>query len=207
MTDVLPWRLKAAIWIRWRKKAVFMWLMRWWGYRFKKTGKGFFCLGTSSVFKPGAISVGDYVFVNRNAYFSANIQIGSFVLFAADVAIIGGDHQIDIVGVPSCFTSQAGIEERVTIIEDDVWVGHGAIIMAGTRIGRGAVVAAGAVVTRDVPRYAIVAGVPAKVIRYRFTPEQQKEHDEALDQLIQSENAELDSLRKLVKITGTQPLY
>ena len=56
------------------------------------------------------------------------------------------------------------------IVDDDVWIGYGATILSGVHIGQGAVVAAGAVVTRDVPPYAIVGGVPAKVIKYRFEP-------------------------------------
>ena len=56
-------------------------------------------------------------------------------------------------------------------VDDDVWIGYGATIMSGVHIGQGAVVAAGAVVTKDVPPYAIVCGVPAKVIKYRFEPE------------------------------------
>ena len=56
------------------------------------------------------------------------------------------------------------------IVDDDVWIGYGATIMSGVHIGQGAVVAAGAVVTKDVPPYAIVGGVPAKVIKYRFEP-------------------------------------
>ncbi len=62
-------------------------------------------------------------------------------------------------------------ESRPTIIGNDVWIGHGAVVLEGRRIGDGAIVAASAVVTRDVPPYAIVAGVPAKVIRYRFEPD------------------------------------
>lgn len=57
------------------------------------------------------------------------------------------------------------------LVGHDVWIGHGAMIRSGVRIGNGAVVGMGAVVTRDVPPYAIVAGVPAKVVRYRFSPE------------------------------------
>ena len=57
------------------------------------------------------------------------------------------------------------------IVDDDVWIGYGATIMSGVHIGQGAVVAAGAVVTKDVPPYAIVGGVPAKVIKYRIEPE------------------------------------
>lgn len=60
------------------------------------------------------------------------------------------------------------------VIEDDVWIGHHAIILPGCRrIGRGSVIGAGAIVTRDVPPYAIVAGNPARVLRQRFEPEMQ----------------------------------
>ena len=55
------------------------------------------------------------------------------------------------------------------VLEDDVWIGYGATIMSGITIGQGAVVAAGAIVTKDVPPYAIVGGIPARVIRYRFS--------------------------------------
>ncbi len=57
------------------------------------------------------------------------------------------------------------------IVDDDVWIGYGATIMSGVHIGQGAVVAAGAVITKDVPPYAIVGGVPGKVIKYRFNEE------------------------------------
>ncbi|WP_417171784.1 DapH/DapD/GlmU-related protein, partial [Alistipes putredinis] len=53
------------------------------------------------------------------------------------------------------------------LVEDDVWIGHGATILAGVRIGQGAIVAAGAVVNKDVPPYAIVGGVPAKILKFR----------------------------------------
>ena len=66
------------------------------------------------------------------------------------------------------------------VIEDGVWMGCNVIVLKGVKVGRGAVVAAGAVVTKDVPPYAIVGGNPAKVIKFRFTDEQILEHERYL---------------------------
>jgi virginiamycin A acetyltransferase len=68
------------------------------------------------------------------------------------------------MGHPSC--------KGDIIIENDVWIGANSTIMSGIKIGNGAIVAAGSTVTKDVPPYAIVAGNPAKVVKYRFTEEQ-----------------------------------
>lgn len=57
------------------------------------------------------------------------------------------------------------------IVDDDVWIGYGAIILSGVHISQGAIIAAGAVVTKDVPPYAIVGGVPANILKYRFSKE------------------------------------
>ena len=62
-------------------------------------------------------------------------------------------------------------ESYPIIIENDVWIGYRVTILSGIRIGNGAIVAAGSVVTRDVPPYSIVGGVPARIIRYRFNQE------------------------------------
>jgi len=191
---------KLKIWLRWRKKALFMLLMRFFGYNFKKRGKCSFCLGTRSVFKKKSISMGDYVFINRNAYITANVEIGNFVEIAANVAIVGGDHEFDVVGVPLAFTDKTKKEQLITVIQDDVWIGHGSIIMAGVKIGRGAIIAAGTVVTKNVVPYAIVGGVPAKFIRWRFTEEQQKKHNELLNRFISTKNAEFESYLLYKKI-------
>ena len=72
-----------------------------------------------------------------------------------------------------CTGSQAyeAISKGDIIVENDVWIGYRATILSGVNIGQGAIIAAGSVVTKDVPPYAIVGGVPAKVIKYRFPPE------------------------------------
>jgi acetyltransferase-like isoleucine patch superfamily enzyme len=62
---------------------------------------------------------------------------------------------------------EQGHSEESIVIQDDVWIGYGAQIMSGVSIGKGAIIAAGSIVTKDVPEYAIVAGVPARIIKYR----------------------------------------
>lgn len=186
---------RLVLWLKWRKRNLILLLGILRGYRFKARGKNLTVSDTTSFFKRHSISVGDYVFIGVKAHIYANVQIGHFVMISSYFAVVGGDHKFDIVGVPTRFTGRAGLGELLTVIEDDVWIGHGCIIIAGVKIGRGAIIGAGSVVTKDVPPYAIVAGVPAKLLRYRFSVEQQELHNKSLDRLIQSKNAELESLR------------
>ena len=101
-------------------------------------------------------------------------------MLAPHVAVLGDDHVWDVPGSPIQFAGRPA--QSRTIVEDDVWVGYGAVVRRGVRIGRGAIVSARAVVTHDVPRYAVVAGIPAKVVRQRFPdPADQERHDVMLD--------------------------
>lgn len=129
---------------------------------------------------PGSVKLGDYCFIGHGGYLAGAIELGNFVMLAGHVAIVGGDHRIDRPTVPMIFSGRE--PGRRTSIEDDVWIGHGAIVMSGVRIGEGAVVAAGSVVTKDVPPYSVVAGVPARVLRARFAPEAQERHAATLRQ-------------------------
>ena len=104
----------------------------------------------------------------------STIRIGNKVMFGPEVSIHGGNHRTDLSGRFMFDVTEA--EKRPeddlgVVIGDDVWVGARAVILHGVTIGRGAIVAAGAVVTRSVPPYAIVGGVPAKVIRFRWDVE------------------------------------
>ena len=102
--------------------------------------------------------------------------IGRYCSFAPTAIIFGRNHGIQYLSShPYLYNASLGIVEQDTIaissriIEDDVWFGHNSTISPSVKyIGRGAVIAAGSVVTTDIPRYAIVAGVPAKVIKFRF---------------------------------------
>jgi len=99
---------------------------------------------------------------------------------SAHVSIVGSDHHLDKPGVPVVFSGRP--PSCATTIGRDVLIGHGAILLRGITIGNGAVVGAGAVVTKDVPPYAIVAGVPAKVLRFRFDEREQSIHEAMLAQ-------------------------
>lgn len=109
-------------------------------------------------------------------------EFGNYVLVARNVSFVGrDDHRYDLPGV-AIWDSPRGDKFKV-VVEDDVWVGNGAIILSGVTIGRGAIVAVGAVVTQDVPPYAIVGGNPAKVIKSRFSGEDRTIHDAYLDKM------------------------
>lgn len=124
-------------------------------------------------------SLGKYSYVCYDCEI-VNTDIGGYCSISDHVFIGGAEHPMQWVSTSPVFQNvrHSGPIKRFakhnlpaskrTIIENDVWIAHGAIIKAGVKIGNGAVVGAGAIVTKDVPPYAIVAGCPAKVIKYRF---------------------------------------
>ena len=126
-----------------------------------------------------AIRLGHHVQFGSGSLVYCDAEFGNYVLMARGVAFVGrDDHRTDVVGLP-VWESPRGDMLKV-VVEDDVWIGHGAIILSGVTIGRGSVVAAGAVVTKDVPAYAIVGGNPAKIIRERFSSAQRIEHENSV---------------------------
>jgi len=133
-----------------------------------------------SIWAPNkAVEFGDCVQFGPRCVVQCDIIFGNHVLIAGDVAFIGrNDHRFDVVG-KTIWDSPRGISQ-VTKVEDDVWIGYGAIIMSGVTIGRGSVIAAGAVVVSDVGRYSVVAGVPAREIRKRFSNDELQCHEEIL---------------------------
>lgn len=118
----------------------------------------------------------EYGFIASGCQIGPKVQLGKYVMISPNVAIVGADHYFDRPGVPMIFSGRPELPS--TVIEDDVWIGLGSIIMVGIRIGRGSIVAAGAVVTKDVPPYEIWGGIPAKKIGVRFSNEQKiKKHE------------------------------
>lgn len=133
------------------------------------------CVSLSKARPP---EIGAYTFVGARVLFGPNqITIGRYSSIGPEVVIGANSHPLDFPSTSAFFYSPSWGKsvdgrlqhnEKPVLIGNDVWIGIRAMIMPGVTIGDGSVIAAGAIVTRDVPPYAIVAGVPAKVVRYRF---------------------------------------
>lgn len=147
-------------------------------FRNARVGKSFH-VGASVSIGAGFVA-GDYVYIGPHSQLPPQVHIGHYSSLSAHVAVVGADHNYDPPGVPIVFAGRP--PSRITTIGSDVLIGHGAILMRGITIGNGAIVGAGAVVTKDVPAYAVVAGVPAKVLRYRFDERGQAIHEAMLAQ-------------------------
>jgi acetyltransferase-like isoleucine patch superfamily enzyme len=149
-------------------------------YPWVRTGKNVHCQFSAFFGSPHKdITIGNNVGIGPGCYFICDTIIGNKVFIAASVAFLNSDdHNYNIPG-KAIWDSGRGDKYKI-IVEDDVWIGHGAIILSPVKIGHGAIVAAGSVVTKDVPPYAIVGGNPARLIKWRFTEEEISEHERIL---------------------------
>lgn len=120
---------------------------------------------SNATFSP-KVTLGDYSGIGINAKIYGTCHIGRYVMMGTDVIIITRNHRFDRTDIP--MMEQGFEEERPVYIGNDVWIGDRVLILPGVHIGDGSIIAAGAVVTKDVPPYSIVAGVPARKIRDRF---------------------------------------
>lgn len=126
-----------------------------------KIGKGTTIHMGCKFFNPAGVVIGEDSKIGQNAFLDGRsiLRIGSHVDLASDVMIYNSEHDLE--------SGSFQAREEDVEVEDYVFIGPRVIILPGVRIGRGSVVAAGAVVTKDVPPYAIVGGVPAKVFGER----------------------------------------
>lgn len=147
------------------------------------------CLATNGIHLGDRVSIGKYAIIRPSNIYggpigdglvmgnhsnigpynyigcSGKITIGNNVMLAPRVSIYAENHVFDN---PNITIKAQGVAKMEVVIEDDCWIAANAVILAGVRIGKGAVVAAGSVVNEDVPAYAVVAGVPARVIKSRL---------------------------------------
>ncbi len=125
------------------------------------------------------VKIGDNCLINHNNLLqpgkgpNGTITIGNYVHTGVNVMFMAFNHGFYTKTVP---TKVRDYMDAPIVVEDDVWIGAGCIILAGVTIGKGAIIAAGAVVNKDVPPYAIVGGVPAKIIKYRDVDAKEGSH-------------------------------
>lgn len=125
------------------------------------------------------IDFGSNIGIGYNCLFQCDITVGNNVMIGSNSAFINSDdHNYKIIGK---LMWESGRGDKFNIkVDDDVWIGHGAIIMSPTIIGRGAIIAAGSLVLSDVMPYSIVGGIPARVLKMRFTDSEIFEHETLL---------------------------
>lgn len=171
----------------------FLWDALWapvWKHAMKHCGKGVYLRPMSSDIKGlHNLSIGNGTLLPKGTTIyctEAPCTIGKKVVLGPKPTIITGDHRIDLLGK---YIADVSVDDKddssgydlPVVIEDDVWLGANVTILKGVTIGRGSVVAAGAVVTKSCKPYSIIGGVPAKLIKMRFTPEQIAEHERLLN--------------------------
>jgi acetyltransferase-like isoleucine patch superfamily enzyme len=124
---------------------------------------------------PGS-RIGRYAYLGKGFEAEGPVVIGDLCMIAAGMKVVGADHLYDRVGTPTRLAFP-DTERPITKFGMDVWAGQRVTVIEGLTIGRGAVIGSGAVVTRDVPPYAVIAGVPARLIRWRFEGSEIAEHE------------------------------
>jgi len=149
------------------------------------------------------LSVGNYSYGNITMFHSGNgsekLEIGNFCSIAPEVTfLLASEHNYKTVSTYPFKVKFLGEENEALskgsiTVGDDVWIGYGATIFSGIKIGQGAIIGAGSIVTKDVPPYAIVAGNPAKVLKYRFS-------DEVIAKLLEIDYSTL-SREKIVELS------
>ncbi|MDN3439757.1 CatB-related O-acetyltransferase [Planococcus sp. APC 3900] len=158
-----------------------------------------------NLFPRNLVNVGKYSYGPLNVFTwgdaNEKLEIGSFVSISSGVKfLLGGNHEINNFStfpfkVMILKEKQEAWTKGAIVVEDDVWIGMDAMILSGVKIGKGAIIAANSVVTKDILPYSVVAGNPAKHLKFRFNKDILEELENIdislLDEKFVEENIEL----------------
>ncbi|MBD3170386.1 MAG: acyltransferase [candidate division Zixibacteria bacterium] len=176
---VIGWFIKAVLWAFFEFKQCFRTYVNlfpgntgaiirrvYYRPRFKHCGKNLLIDRGFRLTEPEKISIGDNFHANSGLYITSGggVEIGDYVLIGPDVKIWSVNHNFED---PDEMILNQGWNYSKVVIEDDVFIGAGSIILPGSEIGRGSVVSAGTVLSKKVPPFSIVAGNPGRIIGYR----------------------------------------
>lgn len=148
---------------------------------YKYLGKNVWVNPTAGIVEKNHISIGDGTFIGKDCTFLFNndayLSIGKYAGISPHVKILGGDRDVDTVGIyfmtiPAAFKGS----DLITTIEDDVMIGMGTIILKAVKIGEGAVIGAGSVINKSILPYTVAVGNPGKMVKLRFTIEKIEKH-------------------------------
>lgn len=144
-----------------------------WRLAAKRIGHKTYLFSGVRLLSPANVSIGNCCCINHGTDIggAGGVEIGDFVLIGPNCQILTSNHKYDSCEKP---ISYQWIDNAPVKIGDDVWLAANVVILPGVTVGRGAIIGAGAVVTKDVAPFAIVGGVPAKLIKYRFDEETRK---------------------------------
>ncbi|MFR9502513.1 MAG: acyltransferase [Rikenellaceae bacterium] len=130
------------------------------------------------------ITMGNNARINRGATIyctDAPLHVGNNLALGPNITIMTGDHRYNVIGtfIRDIHEKTPENDQAVTI-EDEIWAGANVTILKGVTVGRGSVIASGAILTKSCPSYSIVGGIPAKVLKFRFSIEEVLEHEKVL---------------------------
>lgn len=138
----------------------------------------------SVIGNPSQVYLHDFTRLQRNhkiLNYTGKFVMKEYSAAAINLTVVTGNHT-PTVGIPQYLSGPSHVNDRETdvIVEEDAWLGTNVTLIAGAYIGRGAVVGAGSIVNKDIPPYAIVVGVPAKIVGVKFSIEQILKHEQIL---------------------------
>lgn len=150
--------------------------------RFKRCGNNLIVEFRLSSFSFASIEIGNNVFIGSNAWFYADLVIGTNVMFGPSCKVIGGDHIFGIKGLSNRFlVPKDDSNSKPIIIEDEVWCGANVIILKGVNVGIGSVIGAGSVVTKNVPPFTVNFGNPCKPVKIILDDNNLRQHLQMLN--------------------------